>query len=414
MPNYRASDAARDRRSDAESVGRGELRRHDEDFGTPEIRPAPTWIDDDRTLEKFGRFLGKQRAFAIDTEGNSMYAYHERLCLVQISTRRKDYLIDPLAVDIAPLGPALADPGIMKVLHGAEFDVLMLKRTASIEVAGIFDTRVAAASLSEPQLGLAGLLESRRGVVLDKSHQRSDWGRRPLSEGQLDYARQDTCHLLDVADELRAELRAAGTPHVQECAAECRRLEALEPGPQEIDFLKVKGVGKLDGRGRRVLEHVNRLRHELAEERDQPLFKVFGNETLIELAQRRPRTMAQLGGIRKLPSKLRERYGRSILHAVSEAEDLDPLPAPKNDSGPEDSLRGRDADTYERLRKWRHETGCDRGVENALILSRQALVDLARLKPKPKTVEALAGSGVIESWRALYYGESLLRTLLGR
>ncbi|MEO0480724.1 MAG: HRDC domain-containing protein [Planctomycetota bacterium] len=380
---------------------------------TIEERPDPVWIDDPKSLAKLVRVLERQTEFAIDTEANSMFAYQERLCLVQISTKKRDYVIDPFEVDIEALAPALADPGITKVLHGAEFDVLMLKRTAPIEIASIFDTRVAASSLGETQLGLAGLLKERFSVELDKRHQRSDWGRRPLSPSQIDYARRDTCYLLELANQLRTELHDCEAPHSHEVGAECRRLAALEPSPVTVDLGKLKGAGRLDGHGRRALEHLNGLRHDLARARDVPLFKVLSNDLILALATKRPRNRNELDRIPKMPRRFVEQHGSEVIAVLAEAKAKGPSQKASPDTNGDPKLRGAEAETYERLRKWRQSAGERRGVENALILPRPMLFALAMLRPQPKSIEDLAGAGVIERWRALYYGDEILDALRG-
>ena len=167
--------------------------------------PDPVYVDRPAALARLVDILLDEPAIALDTEANSMFAFRERTCLVQVATRRQTFLVDPLApLDLRPLAPVLADPAIVKVLHGAEFDVLMLKRAGPFEVAGLFDTRVAAASLGLGSSSLAALVSDVVGIELDKRYQRSDWGERPLSAGQGRYAAQDVCHLLEVADGLDA------------------------------------------------------------------------------------------------------------------------------------------------------------------------------------------------------------------
>ena len=210
--------------------------------------PDPVYVDRPAALARLVDILLDEPAIALDTEANSMFAFRERTCLVQVATRRQTFLVDPLApLDLRPLAPVLADPAIVKVLHGAEFDVLMLKRAGPFEVAGLFDTRVAAASLGLGSSSLAALVSDVVGIELDKRYQRSDWGERPLSAGQRRYAAQDVCHLLEVADVLRERLHQAGFPHPEEVAAECRRIEALEPAPPRADR---RSMGASQGRDR--------------------------------------------------------------------------------------------------------------------------------------------------------------------
>ncbi len=345
-----------------------------------------------------------------------MFAYKERICLVQISTRSRDYIIDPLAVDLAPLGVVLADPGIVKVLHGAEFDILLLKRELGIEFAGLFDTRVAAASLGFEAPGLASVLDEWLGETLDKRFQRSDWGKRPLSEGQLDYARSDTCFLLELAESMRADLREQGSPHVEEVAAECRRLEGLEPDVRRLgltELVKVKGAGSLDGDERRALVEINALRHRLAEARDAPLFKIFGNDVVLELARRRPANRRELESSKVLPPKLLSRYGSDVLGALDAARKAGPLRSQDLPScaSEEDALGPSEAARYESLRQWRRDAALERGVEANLVLSRAQMLALVRCSREIGGLDDLLDAGLLEGWRARYYGEGIVAAL---
>ncbi|MBK8978981.1 MAG: HRDC domain-containing protein [Planctomycetes bacterium] len=372
------------------------------------------YVDDRTGLGRMIEALERSTEVAIDTEANSMFAYRERLCLVQLSTRTRDYVVDPLAVDVAPLGVILADPGILKVLHGAEFDVLLLKRECGFEIASLFDTRVAASSLGFEAPGLAAVLRDWLGVELDKRFQRSDWGKRPLSDGQIEYARSDTTHLLELARLLRAELRAKGSPHVEEVAAECRRLQTLEPEVRPLDaaeLLRVKGAGCLDARGRRALEQLNRVRHQLAEARDLPPFKVFGNDVLLELARHRPRGLEEISKHRLLSEKQLQRVGTAVVDALRRARRLGPLDGVAQRADREQSLDRSEAARYERLRTWRKQVAERRRTDPSLILSKFQMLALATARPTPRTLDGLRGLGVVETWRTAFYGSELLEQL---
>lgn len=380
--------------------------------------PAAVVIDSDAALARLIPSLARQRAIAIDTESNPLFAYRERLCLLQISTPTHDYVIDPLAgVDLSLLSAVLADPGIVKVLHDAEFDVLMLRRVHPFEVSSLFDTKVAAQALGLERVGLAPMLEQFFDVTLDKRLQRSDWGHRPLSPDQLDYAARDTHHLLRMAAELRRRLHEAGEPAMLEVAAECRRLCALAPEAKRFDpdeFTRIRGAEWLDPVSRRALRELFALREELAERRDSPPFKVLGNEMLLQVARRMPVDREALAGVRALPVKLAQRYGERILDAVRRARRLGPLAAPPAAAGDADGLGPRERETYDALRAWRKRRALERPTEVSLILGRANLVALARLRRPPRDLGDLARTGRLEPWRLQLYGEELLQILRGR
>ena len=131
--------------------------------------PSSSWmlIAVQADLERLIRTLRSQPAIAVDTESNSLYAYHERVCLIQISVPGLDYIVDPLAeLDPAPLGDIFADPGIQKVFHAAEQDIAGLKRDFGFSFANLFDTMRAARILGEPDFAqLHRLIEEKLEAV---------------------------------------------------------------------------------------------------------------------------------------------------------------------------------------------------------------------------------------------------------
>ncbi|MEP0761582.1 MAG: ribonuclease D, partial [Chloroflexota bacterium] len=130
---------------------------------------------------------------AVDTESNSLFAYTERVCLVQLSTRERDLIVDPLAVDdMSPLGDLLAEPAIEVIFHAAEYDIISLKRDFGFSFANLFDTMMAARVCGWDKTGLGNILEEQFGVTVDKKYQRADWSRRPLPPDHLRYAQMDT------------------------------------------------------------------------------------------------------------------------------------------------------------------------------------------------------------------------------
>jgi ribonuclease D len=364
----------------------------------------PVYVADDAGLRAMLARLCDEREIAIDTESNTLFAYREKLCLLQISVPGADFVVDPLAgIEIGRLAPLLADATVGKVLHDAEFDLLLLRRTFPFEVRGLFDTKVAAAALGLPAVGLAALLLEHHGVVLDKSHQRSDWGRRPLSAAQLDYARLDTRYLLPLAARLRAAVESAAPPCELEVLAECRRLESLEVPRREFDpeaFTAISGAERLDPGGYRALRELFVMRHEIADRADLPAFKVLGNDQLLALARERD------PGV--LPGKLAERYGEPVRAALLRARELGPLPRA---AVAVDELEGLDPNQrriYEALRAWRRRTSRRRQTDPSLVLPRTTMLQLARLLPYPRTPGELAVAGLLEPWRIEWYGEELV------
>ena len=377
----------------------------------------PVYVDSDDALEKLVARLHGQRTIAVDTESNPLFAYREKLCLIQISTAKRDYIVDPLnGLSLEPLVSVLADPNVVKILHDAEYDILMLKRTLPVEFVGLFDTKVAATSLAMKSLGLAAILKEFFDVSLDKKMQRSDWGRRPLTDGQLDYARYDTRFLIPLAADLRAKLLEADPIHQLETAAEFRRVEQLVPEVKSFnpdDFVLVKGADRLNPHQSRAMRELFVMRHQIADELDRPAFKVLPNDVLIALAKSRPETMKDLAHDKILSPKLRDRRGADVLSALARGRKRSPLspeqlrPTRKE----QDLLTVEQSAVLEALRNWRKNAARKRGVDASLVLPRPMMFALCRLRHLPLDPASLLGCGVLEPWRVDHYGEGILRAL---
>ncbi|KAK6918871.1 3'-5' exonuclease domain [Dillenia turbinata] len=175
------------------------------DFG---LGDSYLWVEKESQLQELVDLLNKERVFAVDTEQHSLRSFLGFTALIQISTRKEDYLVDTIALHdvMGILRPVFADPNICKVFHGADNDVLWLQRDFHIYVVNLFDTAKACDILSKPQRSLAFLLETYCGVTTNKLLQREDWRQRPLSAEMVQYARTDAHYLLYIANCLAAEL----------------------------------------------------------------------------------------------------------------------------------------------------------------------------------------------------------------
>ncbi len=281
---------------------------------------APVLVDDEPGVLALAARLAEEPAIALDTESNSFHVYRERVCLIQISTPSGDWLLDPLAADPRPLGPVLAGARDL-VLHGADYDVRCLKREYGFSLPGLFDTMVAARRLGRAELGLAALVERHFGVRLAKAHQRSDWGRRPLTPEQRSYAALDTHFLLPLHDLLAGELRERGLE--EDAHREFQRVSAVEPRPKTFDpegWRRMKGARELDAAGRAVLRALWIAREGRASALDRPPFKVMPEQTMLEVARRKPRSEEELLSIPGVTPVMLRRLGEAALTAVLAAQ----------------------------------------------------------------------------------------------
>ncbi|MBC6937563.1 MAG: ribonuclease D [Chloroflexi bacterium] len=368
--------------------------------------PPARYIDHDHDFSRLVDELASQPLIAIDTESNSLYAYRERICLIQISTRSADYIVDPLRVaNLRLLGPLLADPSIEKVFHAAEYDLMCLKRDYGFSVSGLFDTMVAARICGHKAIGLDKMLSLYVGVTMDKSHQRDDWGQRPLSEESLLYAQMDTHYLPLLRDRLHDELtKIDALEEAHETFVESTRVAAANHQFNPEGYWRIGFNADLNRRQMALLRELYLLREEIAEERDTPPFKVFSDSVLVGLALAAPYALDRLKGIPGMTRAQIERYGRRILQAIERGKRA-PLPQPP----PRPATNPVVAERYSALRAWRKTRAEARGVESDVILSKDALWLLAQRGPGH--LDDLREIDGLGPWRIATYGQEILAVL---
>lgn len=272
--------------------------------------------------QAFGELLARLSGtamLAVDTEAASFHRYRDRIYLIQLSTRALTAVVDPLAVsDLSGLGRLLADPAVETLFHDADYDLRILNRDYGFSGANLFDTRIAAQLLNEPGIGLAALLGKYCGVTLDKKYQRADWSMRPLIQGMLEYAADDTRFLPVLRDLLKERLVAAGRWHwAEEEFGLLAGVRWTVAGPPEEAYLRLKGVRSLKGHQLAVLRELFAWRERVAAELDRAPFRVLMNEALLTIAGAAPRDESAMRELKALsPDQLRRR-GAELLEAVA-------------------------------------------------------------------------------------------------
>lgn len=364
-------------------------------------------------LCRIGAALQKEEAIGVDLEADSMFHYQERVCLVQISTRTQNILIDPLAVkDVSPLTPVFADSRVRKVFHGADYDIRSLYRDFGIEVHSLFDTEIAARFLRFRETGLASLLRHMFGLIIEKKYQKRDWSQRPLPSPMCVYAAQDSCHLLTLSRLFEKKLRTKGLLFCVE--EECEALSKVRPAPREESplFLKFKGAGKLDSRSLAVLEALLRFRDDVARRRDLPPFKIVGNLPLLEMAQKKPVTPNKLIALRGLSPKQVKSLGQPLLERIREALNLPEGALPTYPRKPRPVYDHEVTTRVKALREWREHRASSLGIDSALTLSNAQIRALALENPDhPHALEQMTE---IKNWQKHLFGPeicALLKTI---
>jgi ribonuclease D len=223
---------------------------------------------------------------AIDTEADSLHCYREKLCLLQISISQRDVIVDPLAdVDVAPLREALANKEI--VLHGADYDLRLLRRNLNFVPQKIFDTVIAARLMGIREFSLAALVQRYFQIELAKGSQKANWAQRPLPSRMAEYAVNDTRYLLPMAERLETELNSRN--RMEWFRQSCQRALELAAIDRERDLdeaWRISGAGALRGRASAVLRELWNWREREAEAADRPPFHILQNRELLSAAER--------------------------------------------------------------------------------------------------------------------------------
>ena len=279
--------------------------------------PPPTWVDSPTSFEIMVADLSGQPRVAVDTESNSLHAYREQVCLIQFSTPKTDYILDPFVFDdLSALGPLFSNPKIEKIFHAAEYDLICLRRDFAFEFAHLFDTMYAARVLGYPFVGLDNMLAEKMGIKVDKRHQKADWAARPLTPSQVDYARLDTHYLFQLRDILEKELEEKGRLQValEDFARACKVEQSREKA-NGASWRRFSARKDLSIRELTILSELCNFRDQVAEHMDRPPFKVVDDDTLLEIARNVPEKDVDLSAI-GLSAKQIRLWGDEILEAV--------------------------------------------------------------------------------------------------
>lgn len=357
------------------------------------------------TLKHLADVLRSQARAAVDTESNSLHAYREKVCLIQISTSQHDYLIDSLALDdLSPLAAFFASPSIEKIFHAAEYDILCLHRDYGFEFKSLFDTVIAARILGHNVIGLGDLLARYFNVTVDKKYQKANWGKRPLPKDQEDYARLDSHYLIALRDILEKELRERLLLELaqEDFKRACHASSGNGKHPR-ARWERVSGHQALTPRQLSILNELCNNREGIAEQVDRPVFKVISDDLLLELAKTAPEKAAGLeeAGLSKVQI---EKFGPQLLKAIRAGRSAPPVTRTRN-SKPGEAVLIR----LEKLKQWRKKEAAKLKVESDVVLPRPMLNSIAEQGPRDlKKLSTLMNDS---PWRFRHFGEAILKVL---
>ena len=247
--------------------------------------------------------LKKEREIAVDLEHHWYRSFLGLTSLIQISSRDKDYIVDPYPLwkELNQLNEVLTDPKIVKVLHGSDKDVIWLQRDFSLYIVNMFDTHIAAKMLEFPAgtRSYANILFRYCGVRADKTFQLADWRMRPLPENMVNYARTDTRYLIHIYHRMKNELLAKANDQENLLRAtlnagadlcKTRFVKKTLTPTSHLDFL-AKSRGHFNSRQLHALDAIFSWRDKIAREEDESEAYVLPPHMLLKICEELPREM---------------------------------------------------------------------------------------------------------------------------
>ncbi|XP_017481740.1 PREDICTED: exosome component 10 [Rhagoletis zephyria] len=245
--------------------------------------------------------LRQHREIAIDVEHHSYRTFQGFSCLVQISTREKDYLFDALELrdEMHILNIVLTDPKIVKIFHGADMDIEWLQRDLSLYVVNMFDTHQGAKALNYARLSLSYLLKHYCDIEVDKTFQLADWRIRPLPNELVSYARQDTHYLIYIFDRITNDLLEAGSRqtnlllNIYQRSTEICKKRYVKPHVTADSHMDIYRKSKriFDNRQLYALREVFQWRDSVARQEDESYGYVLPNHMILQISESLPREM---------------------------------------------------------------------------------------------------------------------------
>lgn len=369
-----------------------------------ESLPQPIWVHTKQSLHKMIEDIASQTRVAVDTESNSLHAFREQVCLLQFSTKKADYLVDPLAlIDLSLLAPIFSNPNIEKIFHAAEYDLICLRRDFGFSFANIFDTMQAARVLGYTAVGLDKLLGDKFEIKIDKRHQKANWAARPLPEEQILYAMLDTHYLSDLRNVLEGELIEKG--RLGFALEDFRRAcsEEVKIRVNGESWERFSGRKDLSLRELTIVAQLCKWRDKEAERLNRPPYKVVMDDVFIALAKNPPEKKVDLSAV-GLSEKQIRLWGDLILRAIRRGEES-PLVERKQAERKADAVLRR----LEKLKTWRKNLGLELKVESDIVLPKPYLALLS--ETPPKSLEELSALMKDSPSRFEKFGVQILKAL---
>ncbi len=365
---------------------------------------APTkyeWIDSDTAFADVCRAAAAAPSYAVDTEFHRERTYYPHVALLQLRWDDTTALVDTLVVDMAPLA-GLLQSDALPVLHAADQDLEVFRRSCGALPSRMFDTQTVANFVGFSTPSLASLAEKIVGVRLPKGDRMTDWTRRPLTESQRVYAASDVDHLETIRVHLTDDLEARGRLEwaEDECAAALAR--AATPSDPDVAWWRIKEARQCRGTARGIAQELGAWRERRAQATDVPVRFVLADLAVAGIAQAAPETVQQLNAVRGLSGRgVRGDVAEEILEAVARGKRLPP-----------EKLRLPVSDDLEREQR----PAAALAAAWVAQLARHEKIDATMLATRSDLTAFLAGSPdarLRHGWRAQLVGAPLAKLVRG-
>jgi ribonuclease D len=313
---------------------------------------------------------------ALDTEADSLHAYPEKLCLIQIAIPGEEHLVDPLAdLHLEPLWDAIDHHEL--IFHAADYDLRLISQGHHFQPGKIFDTMWAARLLGESRFGLNDVLTTFLGITLEKGAQKANWGKRPLTDRMVQYALNDVRHLRALEEALRDKLASLGRLDWHQQV--CQRLveESCKPPPDDSDSCwRIKGHDKLDPLGLAILRELWHWREKDALRTGRPPFFILKHEILSDIAAEAAGKQTARG--LKLPHFLTPKRRADLVEAVKRGLDVPPDLRPNNVRVQGRRMTRAEIARADDIRKRRDLHARELNIDPTLIAAKSTLYALGR------------------------------------
>ena len=321
----------------------------------PSLETPIIWGHDDDLLS--AEILG------LDLEADSLFRFQEKICLVQLTDGKRSVLVEPLGVDLSEMAQKVLSREVW--LHGADYDMALMKRDWGGIPKRVWDTQIGARLVGSLKFGYANLVEEFFGVELSKGSQKADWGMRPLPDKMAEYALNDVKYLIPLAEKITVKLHELGRFEWFRESCDWERERALERSDDRENAWRIKGSGKLDPQVLAYLKGIWHWREKEAEAWDRPSFMVAGNRDLLAWSQD-----CVDGNRLALPRSMRTERRSRLFDALDAVKELDQKDWPEKIKGPR-RVRDREREkVVEELLQKRLEVAEKLGLEASVLGSR--------------------------------------------